>query len=275
MSDRDLLAALDAFPSGASISDDPALADVARRLEVDAEARRLRERVEQSDRRLNSALHAVEPPTGLADRLLARLAATEVTPSSAQTPRVPTKSATLRRRLFLAGGLAALAAAVLVAIGLWPEPPEPWTADQVLEAAIALYTRDAPGGGRPLAEAPSNRPPSRDLVPLPENTRWRRVDDALADSDVVMYDIELPGGLRGSLAVFSPRVAVTGLPDRPPSQPATPTTQGVCVAAWEVGDLVYVLVVEGGPREYRRFLKDPSNVIVAQRSAIADRRSRA
>src|SRR5262245_61046083 len=76
MSDRDLLAALDACRPGESNMDDPALGDVARRLEHDADAQRLRERVAQADRRLQTALFAVEPPAGMSERLLAKLAAT-------------------------------------------------------------------------------------------------------------------------------------------------------------------------------------------------------
>lgn len=278
MSDRDLLAALDACRLGESTLDDPALVDAARRLATDASARQLQSRVRDADRRLHAALHDVQPPAGLADRVLARLAAqagqadadnTDVrvtdtddavrpaAPSPAATPpstdRGPTR---WRRRAFLGGGVAAVAAAVMLAIQFWPEPPQPWSAEQVLDAAIALYARVDRTTGHPLAEAPSSYPPSRDLVELPPHSRWRRVDDALAGGDAVVYDIELaPRGPRAMLAVVSPGAAVTGLPDYPPPQPATPTTQGVCAAAWQEGDLVYVLVVEGGPREYERFLR--------------------
>lgn len=293
--DRELLAALDACRPGESLGDDPALADAARRLETDEAARRLRDRVEHADRRFETALLAVEPPAGLADRVLARLAtaastsastlastssaaetadecgkAAGVSESAAVVPAAANRPAhgsvvvlRWRRRAFVAGGLAAAAAAVLVAIKLWPQPVEPWSAEQVLDAAIGLYTRSERAGGRPLAEAPADYPPSRDLIALPPNTRWRWIADAPAAADAVAYDIDLGGGARAMLLVVSPAAEVTGLPDYPPTQPATPTTQGVCAAAWRDGRLMYVLVVEGGPREYQQFLKAKGPVIVA------------
>jgi hypothetical protein len=152
--------------------------------------------------------------------------------------------------------VAAVAASVMLAIHYWPQPADPWTAEQVLDAAIGLYTRGERNGGLPLAEAPEGYAPSRDLIDLPANTRWRRIADALAGGDAIAYDIELaPGGTRAMLLVVSAAAEVTGLPDYPPPMPATPTTQGVCAAAWRENDLVYVLVVEGGPREYERFLR--------------------
>ena len=268
MSDRDLFAALDACRLGESTLDDPALVDAARRLDTDEAARQLQSRIHDADRRLCAAMHAVQPPAGLADRVLARLAAQPGSADAGNTtadravrpaatpPTTDRGPSRWRRRAFLGGGVAAVAAAVMLAIQFWPEPPQPWSAEQVLDAAIALYTRVDRTTGRPLVEAPSSYPPSRDLIELPSHTRWRRIDDALAGGDAVVYDIELaPGGPRAMLAVVSPGAAVTGLPDYPPPQPATPTTQGVCAAAWQEGDLIYVLVVEGGPREYERFLR--------------------
>jgi len=265
MSDRDLLAAIDACRPGESELDDPALCDVVRRLEHDAEAQRLRERVASADRRLQAALYAVEPPAGMSERLLAKLAANsrveideaETTVTEPPLAEVaPANRAPMRRRVFIAGSLAATAAAVLVAINLWPKPPDPWAADQVLEAAIGLYTRGARAPARPIGEHPSDYPPSRDLVKLPSATQWWWLVDALVDSDAVVYEMELGrGGPRGWLIAVSPPGSVTGLPDAAPSLPATPTTQGVCAGAWREGDLVYVLVVEGGPNEYQLFLK--------------------
>ncbi|MEX2188746.1 MAG: hypothetical protein WD875_18195 [Pirellulales bacterium] len=281
MSDRDLLAALDACRPGESEWDDPALANVARRLDADPAARQLRSRVEYADRRLEAALHAMQPPAGLADCLLSRLAAagSQSGAAASDTPaneaNAPNSSNDLaveasratppaigggrwRRRAFVASGVVAVAATVMLAIHLWPEPPQPWTAEQVLDAAIGLCTRDARTDGNPLAEAPSDRMPSRQLIKVPANTQWRRIEDAMAGSDAIAYYIDLaPGGPRATLLVVSPAAPVSGLADYPPSQPATPTTQGVCAAAWQEGDLVYVLVVEGGPHEYKQFLRPP------------------
>jgi hypothetical protein len=278
MTDRDLLTALDAHRPGESLADDPALGDVARRLETDVDARRLRDRIAAADRRIASAMQVVEPPAGMADRLLARLAETGT--QAASNDRLHTSPAVVpanapprwRRRAFLASGLAAAAAAVLIAIQLWPKPAEPWTAEQVLDAAIGLYTSDSRTDSRPLAERPSDLPPSDDLIALPSNARWRRIGDGLPFGDAVAYDIELfQGGPRGTLYAVSPSAPVAGLPDVPPMTPATPTTQGVCAAAWEHRGIVYVLVVEGGPREYRQFLKNRGGVIAGKGSRIEDR----
>jgi hypothetical protein len=274
MTDRDLLTALDAHRPGESLTDDPALGDVARQLETDTDARRLRDRVEAADRRIAAAMQVVEPPAGLADRLLSRLAQSHSSEphvsEHAITPAAPPaklRRPKLRRRAFLAGGVAAAAAAVIIAIQFWPKPAEPWTAEQVLDAAIGLYTRDTRTAGRPLAELPSDLPPSDGLVKLPASTQWRRLSDALEFGDAVAYDIELfAGGPRGTLYAVSPSAPVTGLPDAPPRAPATPTTQGVCAAAWQHRNIVYVLVVEGGPHEYRQFLRNQGSVIVTRQS---------
>lgn len=276
MSARDLLTALDAHHPGESLADDPALVDVAQALSSDPGARRLRERIEYADRRIGTAMQAVDVPTGLAERLLAGLpvADCESEPTAAAPPRTePAASDTgpepvrlapaarsgsrWQRRAFLAGGVAAIAGAVMLAIHFWPKPAEPWSADEVLDAAIALYTRDVRSPGQPLAERPNDLPPSGELVSLPRTTRWRWIEDALAGSDAVAYEIELfPGGPRGTLYAFLPAAEVTGLPDVPPRVPATPTTQGVCAAAWQERGAVYVLVVEGGSREYQQFLRN-------------------
>lgn len=288
MSPRDLLTALDAHHPGESLADDPALVDVARALENDAAARRLRERVERADRRIGAAMQAVDVPAGLAERLLAGLPAMEcetkpvasdsaAADASADAVQIASRSGSgrrWRRRAFLAGGVAAIAGAVMLAIHFWPKPLEPWSADEVLDAAIALYTRDVRTAGRPLAERPGDLPPSDELVNLPQNTLWRRIEDALAGSDAVAYDIELfPGGSRGTLYAFSPLAEVTGLPDAPPQVPATPTTQGVCAAAWKHRGVIYVLVVEGGPREYKQFLRN-RDATLAGNPSFEDRRMR-
>lgn len=274
MHPRDLLPAFDAYRPGESLADDPALADIAHALETDAEAQRLRQRVEQADRRIAAAMQAIESPAGLADRLLVRLAQTQDSvpvelPQAADTHRAGSR---IRRRALLATGVAAAAAAVMIAIQLWPKPEEPWTAEQLLEAAIGLYTRDARTGNRPLAEHPNDLPPSDDLVRFPPNTQWRWIDEGLADSDVAAYDIELfPGGPRATQYAFDPNAEVTGLPDAPPPVPSTPTTQGVCAAAWQHRGVVYVLVVEGGPREYRQFLRNRGGEFAGKGLRIEDR----
>jgi len=70
--------------------------------------------------------------------------------------------------------------------------------------------------------------------------------------DGVAYDLTGPNGRRATL--YAIKVKVEGqLGESPPMRPAV--TQGVAVSAWQSGQVVYVLVVDGGTQEYRHFLR--------------------
>jgi hypothetical protein len=264
LDENNLLQALDACRPGtadlaelAELADPaaagPEFAEAARHVADDPRWQHARQVVEQFDRRVGAAIVSGPVPEGLADRILVRLRA-----AGAVAPRAPTgRSSTSRRRWLVLGGVAATAAAVMLAVHFWPTPPPEVTADAVIQGAIDYFVSDADrDAGRPLAEAPRDLPPGDDVV-LPAGARWRRVSIELVAGSAVAYDVvvyDLVGGPRAARAsLYVLRAAVRGLSDAPPGQPIR-DTQGVCAAAWQVGDRVYVLVVEGGVRDYQRQL---------------------
>lgn len=265
MIDRERFSMLDASRQAASLND-PALDDA---------AHELHDRLAGIDLRIAVSLNSGEIPAGLADRILAKLASeaptAEIAPVAVAAPALAASrlqpARHPNRRMFLAGALAATAAAIVIAIKLYQPPTAPWTADEVLDAAISFYGRDVDRSVQnPLADAPRSFPPSRDLD-RSSLVAWRRPAEGFAESNVVAYDLTsnaAGGAIRGTLYVFAPDHVTENLPDEVPRVPSTPTTQGVCAAVWRDRDLVYVLVVEGGPREYRQFLRDSGGPVAFQ-----------
>jgi hypothetical protein len=68
----------------------------------------------------------------------------------------------------------------------------------------------------------------------------------------VAYDLPGPGGVRATLYVA--HRDVPGLGSYPPAVPAAGGTAGYSAAAWQDGETLYVLVVEGDARAYRGLL---------------------
>ena len=83
--------------------------------------------------------------------------------------------------------------------------------------------------------------------------RWQKVDSFLG-CRAVAFDMSTPGGTRATLYVV--KRSVSGLPTEPPLRP-TLRTGGRSTAAWQSGPLLYVLVVEGEARGYKRLLNLP------------------
>jgi hypothetical protein len=88
---------------------------------------------------------------------------------------------------------------------------------------------------------------SRDIVPL-QGTRWRHVATFLG-GPAVAYDLPTLGG-RATLYVV--QRSILGLPSMPPTMPLS--TDGKSAAAWQAGDTLYVLVVEGDAGMYSSYL---------------------
>jgi hypothetical protein len=186
-------------------------------------------------------------------------------PGSADLARPASRSPRLRvtRRWWLCGAAATAAAAVWIVVTLWPDAPAPLTRDALLAAAVEQFLSEtleasSPAATHPLQSAPAALPVSEDVV-IPDQTRWRELADGLAGRHAVAYDLApLPGDQRATLYVFRSQVhsQVRGLPDVPPRVPAL-ATQGLCLSAWQTGDMVYVLVVQGRPDAWRRLVKAP------------------
>jgi len=226
------LAERDMAPLAAQMAADPHLAD-------------LYERAQCLDSRLSVAFHDVPVPEGLDARILARLAM--------EKPQRP-----VSRRWLLAGSaLLAVAAGLLVAVWLGPQSGEKVTEQYVLDEAIRCFEGAATESGQFVAEKspPAAYPFSRAVVNL-RGTRWRTVEDLLGRRGVA-YDLPGPGDTRATLYVLSS--PVEGLDIGPSLRPFT--TAGCSASAWQENGRLYVLVVQGEPSTYQRYLNLPSGPI--------------
>ena len=269
--DPSLLEAIEACRPGSDDVSHPALAFLASRLANDPELAGVYERTQRVDAVVAEAFHDAPVPEGLADRIMERLAAARrgeiatagASPAAEPAAAQPTAPVATRRRrvsgrwLLAGAGSLAVVASVLVAV-FFPRPePVAYTGSQVAEMAIDFFDRDwgEPGQLVAAVPAPEAYPFSPAVREFPE-MRWRGIGDFLGREGVA-YDMSLPDGTRATLYVV--HCAVAGLPDVPPPRPLLNSRQR-STSAWRSGELLYVLVVDGGPRTYRAFLPPPGLV---------------
>lgn len=207
------------------------------------------EQLQRFDARLKAAMWAVPVPEDLGQRLLDRLAAARA--AEAPQPAVAVRTSRISRRgLLWAATTAATSAVVLFAVLVGLKRPPAETPATALAAAVQFFGAELPGPGHRMSEPPSpDYPFSRDVL-QPAQVRWRPIEEFLNASGVA-YDLSGPGEARATLYVVYRTVA--GLGDQPPLDPMS-TTAGRSAAAWQAGNLVYVLVVEGDSRDYQRYL---------------------
>ncbi len=267
--DPRILEALEACRPGSDDISDPSMALLAEKLAVSPHVEDLYDRVQRTDRALAQAFQDVPVPDGLADRILARLAATSPEPadglrvlSAAREPAAlnePPEAAvsTPRRRLhwgwYVATGCAALAASLLLAVILNLPRPSADRPEELQHQAIAFFNEDARGTGVLLGigpPPPGGYPLSRAIPARARQVRWRSVAGFLGRSGVA-YDIAAPSGISGTVYVV--QWNLSGLGAGPPPTPMLATGQR-CTAIWQEGDVLYVLVIEGESRDYERFL---------------------
>jgi hypothetical protein len=243
---------------------DPLCADLAAQLDGDPDLRDKFERLQQSDSLIKAAFAAVPVPAGLAERVSLRLAAARVvgdaTPSAesvsdAAAPLRKQPEHYSRRRLLLLGFTSlAAAAGLFAAVWVKTHPTHRWKPDSVIGEAMAYFSDDSRSDGQWFDPRQVSPPPdysmSTDIVVSPfMKTRWRRIDNLLG-GPAVAYDLSVPGR-RATLYVFN--LTVAGLPANPPTQPIS-STNGKSAGAWQVGSVLYVLVVEGNPGDYSNYL---------------------
>jgi len=95
----------------------------------------------------------------------------------------------------------------------------------------------------------------RPLDPAVRSTpqRWCSIKTAY-DSQTIVYDVAPPGADMALVFCMQCRVRSSTLPDMPPWN-AFSATGGLTLGVWRRGDMVYVLVVRGGPRRYRELIE--------------------
>jgi len=267
--DPRILEAMEACRPGSKDVLDPGLSFLAEQLQTDPELERQYRWLQRLDQSVADAFRDVAVPPGLAERILARLAAERSmnAPIVEEPPEADRRSESVavaarwgRRisRRWLVGGVASVAAAavVLVAVCVHLIRPPPLGSAELGPLAIEFFIADEGHGGGVLfneAAPPSAYAFSPALAWFPETTSWRWVEGFL-DGKAVAYDTSWPTGERATLYVLRRRA--TGLAAVPSPMPAF-STHGCSTTAWQADGLLYVLVVEGGPRAYRRCLASP------------------
>jgi len=245
--DESIIEAMEAHRRGDDLP--PGLAD------LDPAAGELLHRLQGTDDAISAAFKDVPVPEGLADRLLDRLADSAEESVAEEpvvaAPEVPQPHRVSRRWAIAGCTLLTVAAGLLVAAWIGIDGTSSWSEGKVLADSIKFFNADSPQGGRLLAESrpPKHYPPSQDIL-LASGTRWRPIEGFLG-RDGVAYDLPGQGGSLATLYVVKRKVS--GLPSLPPRKPRG-NTGGVSTAAWQEGDLLYVLVIRGGTVGYRGLL---------------------
>jgi hypothetical protein len=266
--DREVYDAIEVCRPGSDDISDPSLAFLAAELAANPELDKRYEQLQRLDRRIAKAFSNVPVPVGLADRILAFLALSQIEepiriaeaeaalagPAASEETRA-TRRRRSRRWLLVTGGALAAAAAILVMVLVGSPSARPMTRETVIQAATDQFTHaleTSVQGQLISATGPPNAYPySRDLVNLP-NIRWRWISNFLGRSGVA-YDLIGPGRTRATLYVVQGAGAgLPGVPAKPVSSAAT--GRQLSVAAWQTGGLLYVLVVNGGPSQFPQFL---------------------
>jgi hypothetical protein len=254
--DRDLLERLDACRPRDYAALPPELAGLDEQLARDPRLADVAARLARWDEQVTEAMHDVQAPAGLEQRLieaLDRAAADQVGLAA------PTVRHGVSRRRWLAATAAVAAGLCAVAATIWALRPAPWSLDQLVDAAAA-WDQELSGDWRAIEDAPVAFPVPAMVLARPR--RWQPAPAGLSAAGAV-YDLASPLGQRAVLLVA--RTATTNLPTRPPASPQS-TTGGQAIGAWQTAGLVYVLVVQGDSRAYRSCLDLPSATPVAARS---------
>jgi hypothetical protein len=244
---------LEAYRPGVDHLGDDAWELLRARLTEDPEMKDRAQAIQKHDRVIRTAMQAVAVPAGLAERLLASLPEVEsrsaVSAEPAQAlepvnlPPVPAAAGRFGRRAWAIGMVGTAAAAVLLALGLWPRGPRDEghvTADELARMVVAWENDDALASGwrDTSAQGLSSYPIALgDLKSPPLRVSAARSRD---DLSLVAYDLRSSRGPAARLYV-----AYTGRTFAVPAIPGsllrglTGLRQGV---AWQRGEYLYVVV---------------------------------
>ena len=215
-------------------------------------ARQTYERLQHFDARLTSAFQQVAVPSDLAAKILARLQAEPqaVAQSEAATITVAPVIAEIRpvtcrrttRAEMVAASMATAASLLVVALGVgyWPHSTSTDDPESFAEVWCPLV--------RPNWKAVSSAPKG---YSVPSSLAVRAKGWQQLGQKVAAFDLSAANAARATLFVVKRSMA--GLPSQPPMTPQS-TTGGRSVGAWQSAGFLYVLVVDGDERSYRRLI---------------------
>ena len=275
MIERRILAALDACRPGSDDlqnEDHAELAEARALAREDAAVREASARIEHFDSKIQSVMEEVSLPADLAARVKQRLAsapassdpveeALDSSPATAETVSLSTSTASSStvppsteqsRRVWLWSAVAGVAALLLVALGinLFQQDAD----SQLTRESLRTLSRDwhelaqaESSWKTDLSQAPKTRPfPGGVLTSRPSGFKTLSLP---GDPQAVAYDVSF-GTHQATLIVYQGQAA--GLDPVPPRAPFN--TQGVCVGLWQRNGMLFALVVEGSPANYRQML---------------------
>lgn len=270
--DPHLREAIEACRPGSDDLQAPEMASLREQLAADPELQQFCDRVERFDRRVAEAFRDVPVPEGLEASILARLGIAGLAPAAADSPSDVTETAPIRRaphdqapvaapsrrsRRWLFRAAAAAAASLLVGTFVYLQRPAPLAESRILDAARSAFQSEETiawnEGSPPDAFRPSGYVRRVSLA----RVKWRDLEGFLGRQAVV-YDLTRPDGPSARLYVV--RASAAGLPPLPPSAPQS-TTHGMSVSAWAERGLLCILVVDGSPRDYQRYLQLPQGPV--------------
>lgn len=101
-----------------------------------------------------------------------------------------------------------------------------------------------------LAAELHERPLDRAVRVMPR--RWCQIQTSY-DARTMVYDLAPPGEEAALVFCIRSEARNSALPDTPWN--ASSATGGLTLGVWRRGDIVYVLMVQGGPRRYREFIE--------------------
>ena len=258
MTDRRLQQAIDACRPGSPDVQSPDLDFLAVAVRTDPELRRRYERSQQFDAAVSRRFHDVPVPDDLAERVLAAVDASAPAPSAAESgPRLRPRGGWMRgirprTRTVVAGGMAAAAAIVVLLVTPRFLGREPVLSDRLPAEVLAWGDAVTKQGwnGNLLAAELRERPLDRAVRVMPR--RWCQIATDY-DAGTIVYDLTTPGGAAAFVFCMRSKVRNSTLGDTPWN--SSSATGGLTLGVWRRGDMVYVLMVQGGQRRYREFIE--------------------
>ena len=282
MIERRILEALDACRPDSDDLHNAAhaeMAEAAALVREDSAALESLARVRGFDLRIQREMESIELPAGLAERVKARLALAADASSAARpslvskddacsvasvklaatelevspTPRESFAAGVLKRRRWLISA-AAVAAALVLGVGVWQFSPREEV--EISREQFRALSRDAHALAQdPSANwqtdpslAPADRPfPDESLL---ARARGFQLLELPGDRQAVAYDVS-HRNRRATVIVY--RALAPELDLVPPQTPFN--TQRTCIGLWQRNGLLFALVVEGSPANYRQFLR--------------------
>ena len=254
--DKRIQEAIDACRPNTDDLQFPELTDVAAQINNSDRLARLMSRVQAADKRITEVMGQGTLPEGIEQRLLDRLEMANQHDRSAEIRAEPTRQVDLagrrawwrsRRALLLTGIAAALL--IGVTIGVLQMGSERLTLENLDQLAEQWHKSVRTKSAWRKDHAP-------DGYLIPERIRfgtgeWQSFTCPV-DRSAVAFDVTRIGDPDWTATLFVIRTTIDGLYSTPPASGSW--TLGRSITAWQSGDVVYVLVIEGPQGGYRQYV---------------------